>query len=161
MSDKGKLVVTAPADRQIVMTRTFNAPRETVFRAFTEPDLVKQWLSGPPGWSMQVCEIDLKVGGGYRYLWNGPGGAVMGMRGVYREVAPPERVVQTEKFDEPWYPGEAVGTMVLAEVLGRTTMTTTIEYDSNEIRDAVLKTPMEQGVAYGYDQLEELLKSMN
>ncbi|HYL99853.1 MAG TPA: SRPBCC domain-containing protein, partial [Blastocatellia bacterium] len=108
---------------------------------------------------LEMCEVDLRFGGSFRYVWRGPDGVQMGMRGVYREVTPPERIVATEKFDEPWYEGEAVGTLVLTEQLGRTTLSQTVRYESNEIRDAVLRTPMEHGVAYGYDQLEKLLTS--
>ena len=153
----GRLTVSTPTDREIVMTRVFDAPRKLVFDAMTKPELLKRWFFGPPGWSLEVCEIDLKVGGGYRYLWRGRDGIEMGMRGVYREVVPPERIVQTEAFDKSWYPGEAVGTLVLVERDGKTTLTQTVLYDSRETRDAVLKTPMERGVAMGYDRLAELL----
>src|SRR5216684_1776612 len=122
MQNTGNLKVTAGGDREIVMTRAFNAPRRLVFSALTKPELVRQWLLGPPGWTMPVCEIDLRVGGSYRYLWRSAEGAEMGMRGVYREVSPPERVVQTEVFDDPWYPGEAVATAVLVEQNGKTTL---------------------------------------
>ena len=156
----GRLTLTTPTDREIVMTRVFDAPRRLVFDAMTKPELLKRWFFGPPGWSLEVCEVDLRVGGGYRYVWRGRGGTEMGMRGVYREVVPPERIVQTEAFDESWYPGEAVGTLVLVERDGKTTLTMTVLYDSREIRDAVLKTPMERGVAMGYDRLAELLATL-
>ena len=148
--------VTTPSDRTIVMTRTFDGPRKLLFDALTSPELLKRWLSGPPGWSLVECEVDLKVGGSYRYVWQGPNGAEIGMRGVYRDILPPERIVQTESFDQSWYPGEAVGTVVLAESGGKTTLTTTMLYESTEIRDSVLKTPMEQGVAASYDKLAQL-----
>ncbi|HWX56141.1 MAG TPA: SRPBCC family protein [Verrucomicrobiae bacterium] len=159
MKNTGTLKLTTPTDREIALTRVFAAPRRLVFDALTKPELVKQWLLGPPGWSMPVCEINLRVGGGYRYLWRGPDGKEMGMRGVYREIVPPERIVQTEVFDDPWYPGEAVGTAVLVEQNGRTTLTTTILYESQAIRDMVLNSRMEQGVAASYDRLEELVES--
>jgi len=156
----GRLKLTTPTDREIVMTRVFDAPRKLVFDAMTKPELLKRWFFGPSGWSLEVCEIDLRVGGGYRYVWRGRGGTEMGMRGVYREVVPPERIVQTEAFDKSWYPGEAVGTLVLVERDGKTTLTMTVLYDSRETRDAVLKTPMERGVAMGYDRLAELLATL-
>ncbi len=159
MKDSGALKVTTRGDREIVMTRVFNAPRHLVFAAFTRPELVRQWLLGPEGWSMPVCEIDLRVGGEYRYVWRHVNGNEMGMGGVYREIVPPERIVSTEKFDEAWYPGEAVGTITLTEEGGKTTLTQTILYDSSEAREAVLKSPMEQGVAAGYDRLQALLES--
>jgi uncharacterized protein YndB with AHSA1/START domain len=154
------LKLTTRGDREIVMTRDFAAPRRLVFDAFTKPELVKQWLLGPPGWSMPVCEIDLKVGGRYRYVWRQDSdGSEMGMGGVYREIVPQERVVCTEVFDEAWYPGEAVGTVVFSELGGKTTITQTILYQSREARDAVLKSGMEKGVVASYDRLAELLAS--
>jgi uncharacterized protein YndB with AHSA1/START domain len=160
MPMKNVLKVTAAGDRQIVMTRDLDAPRDLVFDAFTKPELVKRWLGAIEGWTWAVCEIDLRVGGAYRYVWRGPGGAEMGMGGVYRQIVRPERVVSTEKFDQPWYPGEAVGTLVLTEKDGKTTVTHTIVYETTEARDAVLKSPMEQGVAAGYDQLDKVLKAV-
>src|ERR1700686_1008654 len=99
MKNTGTLKVTTPTDREIVMMRVFDAPRRLVFDAMTKPELVKQWLLGPPGWSMVVCEIDLKVGGTYRYVWRNTDGTEMGMHGVYREINRPERALQTEAFD--------------------------------------------------------------
>ena len=156
----GKLQVTTPSDREIAMTRVFDAPRSLVFEAYTTPELLKRWLGVHQGWSLAVCEIDLRVGGTYRYVWRGPDGTEMGMRGVYREVKPPERIVATEAFDQSWYPGEAVGTITLVEQGGRTTLTMTVRYESREARDAVLKSPMDQGVAAGFDQLAEVLTTM-
>jgi uncharacterized protein YndB with AHSA1/START domain len=160
MTEAGALKLTTRGDREIVMTRVFDAPRALVFKAFTTPELVKQWLLGPPGWSMPVCEIDLRVGGRYRYVWRHTNGNEMAMGGVYREIVAPEKVVATEKFDESWYPGEAVGTILLIEQGGRTTLTQTVLYESREARDGVLKSPMESGVAAGYDRLATLLASM-
>lgn len=159
MKNAEGLKLTTRGDREIVMTRVFDAPRRLVFEAFTKPELVKQWLLGPPGWSMPVCEIDLRVGGKYRYVWRDANGNEMGMGGVYSEIAAPERLVATERFDEAWYPGEAVGTLVLSERGGKTTVTQTELYESREARDAVLKSDMERGVAMSYDRLAELLAS--
>jgi len=157
MKDSGALKVTARSDREIVMTRVFDAPRNLVFDAYTKPELLKRWLGVFGGYSMPVCEVDLRVGGAYRFVWRGPDGAEMGVRGVYREVVRPERLVHTEKFDEAWYPGESLITTVLAEQGGKTTLTVTMRYESREARDAVLKSPMESGVAQSYDKLAELL----
>jgi len=141
-----------------VMTRVFDAPRKLVFDAFTKPELLKQWLLGPPGWSMPVCEIDLKIGGRYRYVWRrDTDGTEMGCGGVYREIVPPERLVQTEQFDNPWYPGESLITTVLDEQRGKTTLTATMLYESRDARDGILKSGMESGVAASYDRLAELL----
>ncbi|PYO59365.1 MAG: ATPase [Gemmatimonadetes bacterium] len=156
----GTLKLTTPSDREIAMTRVFDAPRQLVFDAHTKPDLVRQWLLGPPGWSMPVCEMDVRVGGKYRYVWrHDREGTEMGMGGVYREIVAPERIVNTEKFDESWYPGQAVDTLVLVEQRGKTTLTLTVRYESWEARDAVLKSGMESGVAASYDRLAELLAS--
>src|SRR5207247_8670465 len=106
MKRAATLQLTTPSDREIAMTRVFDAPRKLVFDAHTKPELVKRWLLGPPGWSMPVCEIDLRVGGRFRYVWRRDNdGTQMGMGGVYREIVAPERIVNTEKFDEAWYPG--------------------------------------------------------
>ena len=156
-----KLQITTPSDREIAMTRAFNAPRRLVFEALTRPELVKRWLLGPPGWSMPVCEIDLRVGGKYRYVWrHDSNGTDMGMGGIYREIVAPERIVATEKFDQSWYEGEAVGTTTLVEQGGKTTLTQTMLYESKETRDAVLKGPMETGVAASYDRLADVLASI-
>jgi uncharacterized protein YndB with AHSA1/START domain len=159
MNNPGNLKLTTRGDREIAITRAFDAPRKLVFDAFTKPELVKQWLLGPDGWSMPVCEIDLKVGGKYRYVWRrDKDGTEMGMGGVYREIVTPERIVATEKFDQSWYPGEAVGTFILTEQGGKTTLTETILYESREARDGVLKSGMEKGVVASYDRLEKLLE---
>ena len=160
MKHTGSLQVTTPTDREIEMTRVFDAPRRLVFDAMTKPELLKLWLGVHAGWSMAVCEIDLRVGGAYRYVWRGPDAAQMGMRGVFREVVKPERLVATEAFDESWYPGEALDTTVLVEQGGKTTLTLTVLYESREARDAVLRTPMKDGMAVGYDKLAEVLSEM-
>jgi uncharacterized protein YndB with AHSA1/START domain len=154
-----KLQVEARGERDIVMTREFDAPRELVYEAMTKPELIKRWLGTMEGWTMAVCEVDLRVGGGFRYLWRGPDGIEMGMRGVYREIVPNQRIVNSEAFDEAWYPGEAVETAELTEKGGRTTLTTTVRYSSRDARDGVLKSPMESGVSQGYDMLDALLAS--
>jgi uncharacterized protein YndB with AHSA1/START domain len=159
MKHIGNLTVTLPTDREIQLSRVFDAPRTLVFDALTKPELIKRWLSGPPGWTMTFCEMDAKVGGTYRYLWRGPDGIEMGMRGVIREVVAPERLVATEVFDQSWYAGEAIDTTVLVEKSGKTTLTITVLYDSKEIRDEVLKTPMAEGMSAGYDRLDEFLAS--
>ena len=157
MKNTGNLKITTPTDREIAMTRVFDAPRRLVYDAHTKPELVKQWLGVFGGWSLDVCEIDLRVGGSFRYVWRGTDGKEMGMRGVYREIVPAERIVATETFDDPWYEGEAVGTTEFGEQGGKTTLTTTVRYVSREVRDAVLKTPMEHGLAASYDKLAGIL----
>jgi uncharacterized protein YndB with AHSA1/START domain len=151
------LKVTTPSDREIAMTRVFDAPRALVFEALTKPELLKRWFGDPRGWALAVCEIDLRVGGAYRYVWRGERGE-MGLSGIYKEITPPERIVATEAFDQGWYPGNnAVVTQTLSEHGGRTTLTLRVMYESKEARDAVLKTPMESGIAAAYDRLAEFL----
>ena len=154
----GKLKVTAKGDREIVMTRGFDAPRRLVFDALTKPELLKKWFYGPDGWTLAVCEIDLRVGGKYRYVWK-KGDTEMGMGGVYKEIVRPERIVATGRFDEAWYPGEELDTTVLVEKAGKTTITLTAEYESREARDAVLASGATAGVEMGYERLEKMLKS--
>ncbi|HKP96686.1 MAG TPA: SRPBCC family protein [Fibrobacteria bacterium] len=154
------LKLATPTEREIVITRDFDAPRDLVFECFTKPELLKRWLGVHNGWVLAVCEIDLRVGGAYRYLWRGPGKTEMGMGGKYLEIVRPERLVSTEKFDAAWYPGGAVGTLTLAERSGRTLATTSLLYESKEARDAVLKSPMDQGMEAGYAALDALLAAL-
>lgn len=151
------LKITTPSDREIAMTRVFDAPRKLVFEAYTKPELLRRWLGVFGGWTLDVCDIDLRVGGAYRYEWRKAGGKRMGVSGVFLEVVPDERLVTDEAFDDPWYEGEARSTVTFVEAAGRTTMTMTMRYDSKDVRDAVLGSPMEHGVAASYDKLDELL----
>ena len=150
------LRVEARGEREIVMTRGFAAPRQLVFEAFIKPELVRQWLLGPEGWTMPVCEIDARPGGKYRYVWQ-RGETKMGMGGVYREVVAPEKLVATEKFDEAWYPGESVTTTTFIEESGGTQVVMVGLYESREARDIALKSGMESGVAVSYDRLEKIV----
>jgi uncharacterized protein YndB with AHSA1/START domain len=152
--------VSTPSDREIQVTRDFHAPRRLVFDAFTKPELVRRWLLGPQGWTMPVCEIDLKVGGTYRYVWRKAGVEDMGMGGVFREIVPPERLVATEKFDDAWYDGEALDTTVFVEKGAITTVTITILYQSKEACETARRSGMEHGMAAGYNRLEEQLAGM-
>jgi uncharacterized protein YndB with AHSA1/START domain len=156
MKNTGTLKVTTPTDREIVMTRVFDASRSLVFDAFSKPELLKCWF-GPRGWSLVVCEVDFRVGGGFRFVLRGPDGHDMGMRGVYREIVPPERSVHMESFDD--YPGESQVTGVFTEQAGKTTLTATVLYPSREVRDLVIKSGMEHGAAESYDKLAEMLAS--
>ncbi len=154
MKNTGTLKVSLPTEREIVMTRVFDAPRRLVFDALTKPELLRRWF-GPRGWSLVVCEADLKVGGAWRWVLRGPDGRDMGMRGVYQEITPLEWLVSTESFDD--YPGESLNTLILSEEDGKTTFTITVRYASQEIRDAVIKSGMEHGAAECYDKLAEML----
>jgi uncharacterized protein YndB with AHSA1/START domain len=159
MKNFGAMQVETVGEREILITRVFSAPRTLVWDAHTKPELLKRWLTGPPGWTFPVCEMDLKVGGKYRWVWRAPDGTEMGMGGVHLEIVMLERIVNTQLFDQDWTGGEAIGTLVFTESDGKTTLSDTIQYSSAAARDAVLKTPMEQGMGAGYDRLEELLKA--
>ncbi len=160
MTNGGNFKMFAQGEREIVITRTFNAPRELVYEAMVTPALVQRWLLGPPGWTMPLCEIDLRVGGKYRYVWRNEKGTEMAMGGVFREIVPHQRLVMTEKFDDPWYPGEGVNTTTLVEKDGVTTFTCTMLAISREARDGILKSGMEKGVIASYDRLAEVLATM-
>jgi uncharacterized protein YndB with AHSA1/START domain len=144
-----------------VLTRAFDAPRRLVFDALTRPELLRRWF-GADGWNLVDCEVDLRVGGRWRFVSRGPEGALMGHGGVYREVVPPERLVYTESYDDQWFPGESLVTAVLTEradgAAPVTTLTTTLRFSSREVRDHVLRTPMERGVGESYDRLARLLR---
>jgi uncharacterized protein YndB with AHSA1/START domain len=157
MLNTGTLKVTTPTDREIVLTRVFDAPAHLVYKAFTDPELLKRWF-GPHGYSLTLCEVDLRVGGEWRYVLKGPDGTTMGMGGVYREIVPGQRTVHTESFDD--YPGDSVITTVLTEHDGKTTLTATARYESKEVRDAVVNSGMEHGAAETYDRLAELLPTL-
>ena len=156
MKNTGTLKVDTRGDCEIVMTRVFDAPRELVFRALTTPELLKRWF-GPHGWNLIECEVDLRVGGAWRFLSQGPGGRTMGMRGVYREIVPTERIVYTESFDEWAWQGSALITTTLVERDGRTTLTCVSLAPSREVRDAVIQSGMEHGAAETYDRLADVL----
>jgi uncharacterized protein YndB with AHSA1/START domain len=152
--------VIAQGDREIVITRNFNAPRRLVFEAHTKPELLKRWLGVRGGWILATCEIDLRVGGRYRYVWRKESKNIdMGAGGVYREIDAPARIVCTEAFDDPWYPGESLNTTEFIEQDGVTNMTLTLRYESASARDGVLQSPMESGLGGSYAQLDALLKT--
>jgi uncharacterized protein YndB with AHSA1/START domain len=153
------LTITSPSERELVLTRVFNAPRRFVFDALTKPELLKQWF-GPYWWSLDECEVDLKPGGTYRYVLHGPDGAEMMMSGVYRDVTAPERLVHTEVIEGCDAQGgttESRVTTVLVEIGGITFLTATVLYPSQARRDAAIDSGMEYGVASSYDRLADLL----
>ncbi|MEO3821539.1 SRPBCC family protein [Plantactinospora sp. B24E8] len=148
--------VSTPADRDIVLTRDFDAPRRLVFDALTRPDLLRRWF-GAQGWQLVVCEVDLRVGGTWRFVSQGPDGARMGHGGVYQLIRPVERLSYTEQYDDQSYPGVTVISHRLVENHGRTTLTTTIRYATPEGRDRVLRYPMARGVSESYARLDRVL----
>lgn len=155
----GNLRIILPSEREIATIGILHAPRQRVFDAYTQPELVKRWLGVFDGWTMEVCEIDLREGGTYRFVWRGPEGKSMGLRGVFHEVVSPSRLVSSETFDEPWYEGEAVGTLELVEHDDRTMVTNLMRFVSKPVRDSVLATGMNKGLAASFDKLAEVLAS--
>jgi len=148
---------TTPSDREIVSVRMVDAPRRLVWDAWTKPEHVPNWLLGPDGWTMPVCEIDLRPGDSWHYVWRSADGTEMSMRGVYKEVVPPERVVNTESWGAGW--PETINTLSFVEdEQGRTTITVRVLYPSKEARDAALKTGMKDGMSRSFERLAEYLK---
>jgi uncharacterized protein YndB with AHSA1/START domain len=158
-----KAQVTLPSDREVKVTRSFKATRALVYRAYTEPALVQRWLLGPPGWSMPVCEMDVRVGGRYRWRWrNDTDASEFGFTGTFREVAPPSRLVHTESYDpgtlnDQQPQNEALVTVTFTEDRGITTVTTLIDFGSKEARDGAVATGMTDGMEQSYQLLDALL----
>jgi uncharacterized protein YndB with AHSA1/START domain len=159
-----KAQVTLPSDREVKVTRSFKAPRALVYRAYTEPDLVRRWLLGPPGWSMPVCEMDVRVGGRFRWRWRSEqNGREFGFTGTFRGLQPPSKIVHTEAYDAgtvgDGYPAnDAIVTVTFAEDRGVTTLTTLIDFGSKEARDAAVATGMTGGMELSYQLLDRLLE---
>jgi uncharacterized protein YndB with AHSA1/START domain len=159
MTDRAKpLSVETPSDREVRVARIFNAPRHLVWDCHTKPELVRRWLLGPPGWSMPLCEIDLRIGGKYHFRWRNEGdGTEFGSNGIYREIEPPARIVTTERFD--WAQGEALNTLMLTEQSGKTALTLTMLFASKEARDGALATGMTDGMEASYQRLDQIAAS--
>jgi len=157
-NEVGTTTFTTPSEREVAMTRVFDAPRRLVFDAWTSPEHVPHWMLGPEGWTMPVCEINLRPGGAWRFVWRRSNGTEMEMNGVYREIKPPERLVSTENWGADW--PETLNTVVLSEKDGKTTMTLTVLYPSKEAREAALKTGMKDGASQSFDRLAEYLRKM-
>ena len=158
-----KAQVTLPSEREVKVTRAFKAPAALVYRAYTEPALVRQWLLGPPGWSMPVCEMDVRVGGRFRWRWRSEQDeSEFGFTGVFREVHPSSKIVHTEAYEPgtvgEGFPGEdAIVTVTFTEDRGLTTVTTLIDFGSKEARDAAVATGMTGGMEQSYVLLDALL----
>jgi uncharacterized protein YndB with AHSA1/START domain len=150
---------TTPSDREIVMTRVVDAPRRLVFDAWTKPAHLPHWMLGPSGWTMPVCEIDLRPGGAWHFVWRRTDGTEMGMRGEDHAITPPERLVSIESWGGDW--PETLNTLSLSEDGGKTTITQTVLYPSKEARDAARKTGMESGVSESFDRLAEYLGGLS
>lgn len=143
-------------DRELVITRVLAAPRELVWAAWTDPEHLPRWY-GARGWTLPVCEVDLRPGGDYRFVQAGPDGTTMTSYGVYREVTPPERLVCTEAFEG--VPGEAVNTLTFLEEGGATRLVIEVRYPSAEIREAMLETRMKDGISESFERLDTHLRA--
>jgi uncharacterized protein YndB with AHSA1/START domain len=161
-----KAQVSLPSDREVLVTRAFKAPRALVYRAYAEPALIRRWMLGPPGWTMPICEMDLRVGGAYRWRWQSEdGNTEFGFFGTFREVEPGVRIVHTESYDAGntgagESGGEALVTTSFAETAGITVVTTRMDFGSKEGRDAALATGMTDGMEQSYQLLEQTLSTM-
>ena len=151
----GETTFATPSDTEIEITRVVAAPRALVFDAWTKPEHITQWMLGPPGWTMPVCEVDLRPGGAWHFAWRMADGNEMEMRGVYREVSPPERLVSTESWGGDW--PETVNTVTFDEEAGRTTVVITVSFESREARDAALGTGIKRGLNMNFDRLAAYL----
>lgn len=158
-TNSAAMTVTTPSDREAVITRVFDAPRRLVWAAWTDPEHLPHWMVGPEGWTMPVCEIDLRPGGTWHFVWRRSDGTEMEMHGDYRDITPPERLVSTESWGGDW--PETLNTLVLTEDDGRTTMTLTILYPSKEARDAALETGMKEGMSQSFDRLAAHLETLS
>jgi uncharacterized protein YndB with AHSA1/START domain len=164
MTSSGTAKVTLPTDQQILITREFDAPKHLVYKAWTTPELVKRWWSGRRG-SMTVAEIDLRVGGKWRYVMVAHGGFEVAFHGEYREIVPNERLVNTEVYEMPGAPAlpeadEPLNIVTFTEVDGRTTLTVLVQTTSTELRDTIINSGMEDGMQEGMDLLEEVAISL-
>jgi uncharacterized protein YndB with AHSA1/START domain len=155
----GETIYETPSDHELVTIRAFDAPRELLWDAWTSPEHLPNWLLGPEGWTMPVCESDLRVGGAWHFVWRQEDGTEMGMTGEYREITPPERLVSTQSWGDDW--PETVNTLVFTEDGDRTIVTQTILYPSLEARDAAMATGMQNGIDAGFDRLDSYLRTIS
>jgi uncharacterized protein YndB with AHSA1/START domain len=158
MTSSGTAVVTLPTNTQILITREFDAPRHLVYLAWTTPELIKRWWSGERG-EVTSAEVELRVGGKWRYVMVAHGGFEVAFHGEYIEIVPNERIVSTEVYEGA--PGAAaVSTLTLTEAAGRTTMTLLVEHQNQADRDAHINSGMEVGMQEGMDKLELVARSL-
>ena len=151
----GATAFATPSDLEVVVTRVVDAPRTLVFDCWTKPEHIAKWMLGPEGWSMPVCEIDLRPGGAWHFVWRLADGTELEMHGLYREVSPPVRLVSTESWGGDW--PETLNTLALSEKDGKTTIRTTVLYPSKEAREKALGTGMKEGWGAAYDRLDDYL----
>ena len=151
-----KTEFTTPSDREVAAIRRFDAPRELVWDCFTRPEHIRRWMTGPDGWSMPECHVDLRVGGKWHFVWQKEGGDRMEMTGEYREVNRPEKLVHTESWGDPW--PETINTTVFTDENGTTLTVATVLFVSREARDKAMETGMEDGWGRSYERLDEYLQ---
>jgi uncharacterized protein YndB with AHSA1/START domain len=149
--------LSTPNDREVIIRRVFDAPCQLVFDAFTKPELLRRWYGGS-GWRLEVCDIDLRVGGQWRFVLSLPEGRSIGQRGVYRAVVPPSRLVNTESWED-WDPGECLVTTEFVAQAAQTHLTSTIRFPSRDVRDIVLNGGLKTGTAASYEKLDQLLSA--
>lgn len=154
----GVTTFDTPSDNEIVITRVVKAPRRLVYQAYTVPRHIQQWLLGPDGWTMPVCEFEARDGGRWRYVWRKADGVEMAMSGTVKEIVPEQKIVSTETWGPEW--PETLNALVFTESGGYTTITLTVTYPSKEARDAALKSGMKEGAGKSYDRLDALLATM-
>jgi uncharacterized protein YndB with AHSA1/START domain len=161
VTTSGTATVTLPSDEQILITREFAAPRHLVYQAWTTPELVKRWWSGHQG-EMTVAEIDLRVGGRWRYVMVAPGGFEVAFHGEYREIVPDERIVNTQVYETPEAPEDegVLNIVTFTEVGGRTVLSLLVQAGSRQVRDAIMSSGMEVGMQEQMDALEQLAISL-
>ena len=161
MTHSGKATVTLPSDTEILIERGFDAPAHLVWRATTEPELIKRWWAGKRG-EVTSVEVDLRVGGAWRYVMHTPDGFEVAFHGTYREIVPDEKVVSTELYEMPGLTEDdaTLNTMTLVERDGTTTLTTLVQCRTQEIRDAIIESGMEGGMQEAFDKLEEVARSL-
>ncbi len=158
VTSSGKAVVTLPTDTQILITRQFDAPRQLVYKAWTTPELIKRWWAGDRG-EVTIVDVDLRVGGMWRYLMTATAGFEVAFHGEYREIVPDERIVSTEVF-EAFPEGEAVVSNTFTEEAGRTTIAILVDHANRENRDAHINSGMEGGMNEAMDHLEQVARSL-
>ena len=158
MRDAAGVSITTPSELEVCMTRVFDAPRHLVFEAWTSPAYVPKWMLGPDGWTMPVCEIDLRPGGAWLFVWRKSDGTEMQMHGLYKEVSPPDRLVSTEAWGGDW--PETLNTLVLTEKNGKTTASVTVLYPSKAARDRAMATGMLEGATLSFNRLAAIVSSM-
>jgi uncharacterized protein YndB with AHSA1/START domain len=155
----GNTTFATPNDLDIVVTHTVAAPRQLVYDAHTKPEHLRKWLLGPDGWSMTACEFEPRAGTSYRYAWRKDDGSSLEITGRVVDAVPPERVVTTETWGDPW--PETLNTVTFVESGGKTVITTTMHFPSKQARDAALATGMTSGMATSYERLGRYLVSLN